>query len=232
MMNTKNHLEKNEINVTRTGAWLIAESSFPLRTLSWAVYGGGFNTVQHVVWRRVDNGELPCLVNPVEFLESRMNQIGIGRGVGLLTSANLDNYADINKDFGNFSARCLATVGMGNALRAGDFPTAANHVGTINIMCHVSVPLSPNAFIEAASVATEARTLAVLESGIKSIRTGKTATGTGTDCTVISAPHDGEERIYAGKHTVLGHLIGASVYEAVKTGIDRWKNGQEKKHAG
>ncbi len=48
---------------------------------------------------------------------------------------------------------------------------------------------------------------------------GLAATGTGTDCIVIAAPSGAEPLRYAGKHTLLGHLIGASVLEAVRSGM-------------
>ena len=121
---------------------------------------------------------------------------------GLLTSARLDDYVYLKKEFGLYRAHCVVTVGMGNALCVSDFPTAFNHVGTINVLCQVSVPLSEGAFLEAISIAAEARTLAALESGILSSRTQRPATGTGTDCIVIAAPDGADGRKYAGKHTV------------------------------
>ncbi len=112
---------------------------------------------------------------------------------------------------------------MGNALCVGDLPTAPNHVGTINLLCQLSVPLSDGAFIEAISIATEARTKAVLESNILSRRSAHLATGTGTDCIIIASPIGEPESKYSGKHTIIGHLIGSSVVEAIQLGIERWK---------
>jgi adenosylcobinamide amidohydrolase len=110
-------------------------------------------------------------------------------------------------------------VGVHNALRVGDAPRVAEPAGTINLLCQISRPLSKEAALEALSIATEARTAAVLESGIPSVESGKPATGTGTDCIVIAAPQRGEALHYVGKHTPAGHLIGTSVLEAVRSGL-------------
>jgi len=219
--------------VQRLREWLVVTFPEPQQTLSWAVVGSGKNSAQRVVWRQVVDGELNCPVDPADFLVEQLKKENLTDAIGLLTSARLDNYVHVKKEFGQYRADCIATVGMGNALCVGDFPTAPNHVGTINLLCQLSVPLSDGAFIEAVSVATEARTKAVLESNILSRRSTHLATGTGTDCIVIASPSGESESKYSGKHTIIGHLIGNSVYEAVKSGLSRWKNKQkDHQHAG
>jgi adenosylcobinamide amidohydrolase len=99
-------------------------------------------------------------------------------------------------------------------------------VGTINLLVRVSAPLTEEALAETLALAAEARTLAVLEAGVRSLRSGLPATGTGTDCVVVAAPPaepGGEPLAYAGKHTAVGHLVGAVVEEAVRTGIEAWR---------
>ena len=117
---------------------------------------------------------------------------------------------------------CVATVGLGNALRAGDPPGPAARIGTINLLCQVGVPLREEALVEALSIAAEARTLAVREAGVPSRMSGAPATGTGTDCIVIAAPERPDGARYAGKHTGLGHVIGAAVHDAVARGAAAW----------
>lgn len=95
-----------------------------------------------------------------KFLAGTTGQRKYYRCSWVITSANLDAYTDVKKSFGLYTVRCITTVGMGNALCVGDPPTAGNHVGTINLLCHLSMPLSESAFIEGVSIATEARTLA------------------------------------------------------------------------
>jgi adenosylcobinamide amidohydrolase len=116
----------------------------------------------------------------------------------------------------------VATVGLGNVLRVGAAPTPET-VGTINLVCQVSAPLSPLALIEALAIAVEARTAAVLDARIPTPPVGESATGTGTDCAVIAAPPGTPALPYAGKHTAVGSVIGAAVYAAVEKGIARWQ---------
>jgi len=219
---------KKSLDVIRKENWLIVAFPKPHETLSWAIFGGGKKTTRHVIWRRVENQELNNAVDPGDFLKKELRKISLPDAIGLLTSADLDSYVDTQKNFGSYWVRIITTVGMDNACRVGEVPSRPCDVGTINILCQFSAPLSDNAFLEAISIATEARTLAVLESTIPSIGTQKSATGTGTDCLVIAAPQSEGGHLYIGKHTILGHLLGLSVYESVKLGIQRYKERGER----
>lgn len=112
------------------------------------------------------------------------------------------------------------TAGFSNALRAGDRATAAlAHPGTINIIVALNRTLAYGAMVEAVQIATEARALAVLAAGIRSVRSGAPATGTGTDCIAIAAPLRGSAgsvraEPYCGKHTLLGELIARAVLKS------------------
>jgi adenosylcobinamide amidohydrolase len=66
--------------------------------------------------------------------------------------------------------------------------------------------------------------LAGLAAGIKSVRSGAPATGTGTDCIAIAAPLRARARgaraePYCGKHALLGELIGRAVLESCARAI-------------
>lgn len=211
------------MDIQRKGRWLVVRFPEPHVVVSWAVVRGGKTEADTIAWYRVTKEELKPPVDPKEFLKMRLGEASLPQAVGLLTSADLDLYADVEKSEEDHTVRSLATVGVANALRVGDPPRLAELVGTINLLCRVSCPLSEEAFLEALSLAVEARTTALLESGIPSVETGKPATGTGTDCIAIAAPPSGEVANYVGKHTLLGHLIGASVLEAVRSGVGRRK---------
>ncbi|OGI28157.1 MAG: hypothetical protein A2287_04080, partial [Candidatus Melainabacteria bacterium RIFOXYA12_FULL_32_12] len=156
--------------------YLIVEFSEPYHTLSWAILNGGKAQTSEVVWHQVRDKDLGEDVNPYLFIKDRFSQYD--NAVGLLTSANIKDYVDVCKSLDDYSARCIATVGLSNALRTGDPPGTVKSVGTINILVQLSMPLSEQAFIEAMSIATEARTLAILESRTPSIQTSLPATGT------------------------------------------------------
>jgi len=91
---------------------------------------------------------------------------------------------------------------------------------------HVDTPLTDEGLLEANAIATEAKTLALFDAGVKSRRSGKLATGTGTDCTVITCPRPTwgkPSEPYAGKHTAIGAAVGDAVQRAVHAGVEDWR---------
>lgn len=211
------------VSVSRHDRSLIVEFAAPQVVLSWAIVGGGFRRVRTVAWYEVEDRELRPPVDPRRYLQRRMRQQLVAEGVGLLTSRSLDSYVDVERSYGDWSARCIATVGLGNAVRIGDPPGPTGRIGTVNLLCSFSGTLRENALVEAIALASEARTAAILGAGVPSGVSGLAATGTGTDCIVVSAAVDGPPVEYAGKHTVIGHLIGAAVTEAIRRGVEAWK---------
>jgi adenosylcobinamide amidohydrolase len=123
---------------------------------------------------------------------------------------------------GGVFAQAVATVGLSNAERAAPselYVERTNTVyGTINIAVITECNLNDIGLIEAQSIASAARTAAVLESG--AMATTGPATGTGTDCIAVAAPA-GQEA-FCGLHTPQGKAIAAAVYAAVREGADQW----------
>jgi len=192
-------------------------------TASWAVVGGGLQSTHAVVFLQVHEHELRPPVDAAQHARGRLRAAGLHDAVAMLTSRRLDAHADVSCRHRDLHARCVATVGMGNALRAGDPPGATGKIGTINIACQIGTALSPEALLEALALAAAARTLAVREAGISSRASGLPASGTGTDCIVIAAPRRAGALRYAGMHTALGHVIGATVLDATRQGIATWQ---------
>jgi adenosylcobinamide amidohydrolase len=203
---------------------LVVSFGARVRACSWAVLGGGFATASHVAWVEVREDELRPPVEPRALARERLRAEGIGgEVVALLTSrcvASYETHALVERDVW---VRAVGTVGLGNALRAGDPPGVAGRIGTINLLVYASAPLTDEALLEANAIATEAKTAAVLEGGIVSRRTGRAATGTGTDCTVTACAISARRRErYAGKHTRIGALVGAAAHHVVREGVRRW----------
>jgi len=213
----------DEARLVRSGRFLVAELGQRHRLLSFAIVGGGFVEAAKVAWCAVRDAELRPPVDPRAFLREQLAAADLAGAVGLMTGAALDGYVDETRAVAGLAVRCVATVGLDNALRAGD-PAACTppHAGTINILCCASVPVSDEARIEMLSLVAEARTMAVLEGGVRSRQSGDAATGTGTDCIVVGAPCGAPALQYAGKHTGLGHLVGAAVAAAVARGVRAW----------
>jgi adenosylcobinamide amidohydrolase len=195
----------------------------PHAVISWAVANGGRRTTEVVAWHEVRNAELQPPVDPAALLEERLSAAGLAGAVGLLTSARLDLHSVAERVWEGVGARCVATVGLGNALRAGDPPGPAGRIGTINLVCQLTVPLREEALLEVLSIAAAARTLAILEAGERSNVSGLPATGTGTDCIVVAAPEAPGGARYAGMHTAIGHVAGAAVFAAVARGAQEWR---------
>ena len=85
-------------------------------------------------------------------------------------------------------------------------------------MILVNARLAPTAAVRAATLATEAKTLALFEAGVKT-EGGSPATGTSMDTMVVASTGRGPFSRYAGTSTLVGHLIGLAVYEAVAAGV-------------
>jgi len=205
--------------VERSGRFMIVRFGETMRGLSWAITGGGFCHTRLVAWFHVRYEELGPARDAAYLMRTRLREAGLSGAVGLMTATYLDGYEDVEASDGRIVVRSIATVGLSNALAIGDPPTAEDGAGTVNLLCHIDVPLSRGAMVEALSLATEARTAAFMETGLKSTCSGRDATGTGTDCIVITSRlRRGGER-YVGKHTPIGSLIGRTVKEAVLRGI-------------
>lgn len=211
------------VSILLRGRWLVVSFDEPHEARGWASYGGPMRRTKRVAWYQVQEGDLNSSVDASEFVKKLFVLHDLEDAVGMLTGASLMRYVDVEQRDEDLSVRSIATVGMGNALRVGDPPSEGFRVGTINLLCAISAPLTENAFLEAMSIVVEARTLGVLESGIPSNQTGFPATGTGTDCVVVAAPAQSvlPPLEYAGKHTRVGSLMGQSVLEAVRAGLRR-----------
>ena len=207
------------IEVALDPPWLTARLETPLRMLSWAPHHPGFVTTDRVIWREVRDADLTEDFDALAWLAESLTARGEAEAVGLITSRDLSRYRLETACSGRVSASCLATVGLTNAERVGTrLATAHGAAGTINLLAVTDAALSGTALIELSSIATQARTAAVMDHGPD--LTGGRATGTGTDCIVVGAPLGDEP--FAGLHTEVGEAIGAAVYAAVSKGVIDW----------
>jgi adenosylcobinamide amidohydrolase len=230
--------------VSQSGRWLVVRFPVPHRTLSWAIVGGGFHTTSTIAWRQVSDDELAIDVDPRALLMRGLADEGLTDAVGLLTGSPVTRAVRRTGQAGALTIDCLATVGLGNALRAGDPPATSPRelhpprqlsrqpdrqphpqpyrIGTINVCVWSSHRLSDEALVEAQALTAEARTAAMLAAGVPSTVSALPATGTGTDCQVVAAPIEGQPIVFVGKHTDAGHLIGSVVGATIEEGVARW----------
>ncbi len=149
----------------------------------------------------------------------------------LSTAANMENLAVCEKSYQNLTVSCLATGGVGNALRAGVDEANwmerdgrfVNTVGTINIILLTSANLTGGAMARAIITATEAKTAALQDMDARSsVSPENQATGTGTDnMIIVSGIEPGGQIRYTGGHTKIGELIGATTKFAVSEAIEK-----------
>jgi adenosylcobinamide amidohydrolase len=194
---------------------LIASFAEPQAMLSWAMRRPGFQRADRVVWREVAREDLTLDVDPQALLAASLTEAGLDDAVAMMTSRDVRSARNAVSTSGEVVAQCVATVGLNNAERAGVLaaPIERTGHGTINLLVAVSTSLTQGALVEALSIATEARTAAVLD--LDWPVAGGPATGTGTDCVVMAAPAGETGAPFAGLHTDIGRAIGGAVYQAV-----------------
>ncbi len=214
------------IAIVERPGFVVAELGARHEVAGWAVVGGGLGCASRVVWHGVKNEDLARDVDPAGLLRARMVEAGLVDAVGMMTSRTplTHHRADAERD--GVAATAIVTAGMSNALSVGDPAGCGPAAGTINVLCRVSAALTAPAMLEALAIVVEARTAAVLEHALPSIRTGAIATGTGTDCVTVAAivpRQEGERSPYAGKHTAIGEVVGRATLLATRAAVARWR---------
>lgn len=207
------------MTVTVVRPWVEFDLGEEMRVLSWAISRPGLVRARRILWREVRNADLPADLDVYDWLGDELAGRDASDAVCFLTSRDVRAVTQAHATVGQAVALAVATTGLSNAERVGTrFPRDPSVWGTINVAVQLNIGLTEPALLEAISIATQARTAAVMEIGLH-LPTGQ-ATGTGTDCIAIAAP-DGEEP-YAGLHTEVGHALGKAVYDAVLQGAHDW----------
>ena len=203
--------------------WLVARFAEPQRVISWSLNRPGVQVVDKVAWLQVSNVDLSIDLDPRDYLGQRLSAAGLSDAVGLLTARSLESARRTGQEVAGTVADCLVTLGLSNAERVGSRRRAeSDHraSGTINVLCHVSEPLSEAALLEALSVVTQARTTALLERDYRPDPSLGAITGTGTDCIALACPSGDRPSDYAGLHTPVGEAIGAAVLAATDLAME------------
>ena len=203
--------------------WIVSET--PLQVLSSSVIGGDMRETHHIMSARVpddpDQREF-ALKRPRAFLRERAQALGNNEPVvGLITMLDHDRLQVATHAEGDIKVTALATVGLNHASAPGRHNvvyTGEEQPGTINLVVLADARLAPPAEVRAATLATEAKTLALFEAGIKT-QDGSIATGTSMDTIIVASTGRGPFFRYSGTSTLLGDLIGRAVHDVVAAGI-------------
>ncbi len=211
------------------------------RVLSSAPQGGGFRSASHIINHQVDanpimNGHFS---DPARYLRKLASQLKIGYyTVGLMTAVPMTQLVTSRVSVGVLWVECFATVGVTNAVRAGEWPlyldlrrkTHSTRVGTINLIVVTNGSLSTSAMVGAVQVATETKTGVLRDHAVPSVKGRSKATGTGTDAVVIACRTRGQGpwHPYSGTHTIIGAMVGRVVASCVSRGLQKANAWQER----
>ncbi len=210
--------------------------------LSSAPQGGGLTVASYILNHEVEsnpitNGHPRSHGDPALALRRLAVRLGVKQGtVGLMTAVPMKQLVTARVSSGTLWVECFATVGVTNAVRAGEWPetdarqTESTKPGTINLILVTNVSLSNAAMVGAVQVATESKTGALRDHAVPSWTGQPGATGTGTDAVVIACGLRGKGpwHAYSGTHTMIGALIGQAVTRCVTRGLAKAKQWQER----
>jgi len=181
--------------------------------------------------------------NLIEHYQALAKELGlpVDRTTGLSTAARMENRSVVTFCHQALKVTTIATAGIDhNGGRAGDpagydeftnqqlLPTP----GTINIFLFINACLDPGTLTRAIITATEAKTAALQELMANSMYSEDLATGSGTDGIIAVAEPCSKQILFnAGKHCILGELIGKSVKQAVKEALDKQSGMNKQRQA-
>lgn len=185
------------------------------RMISSAVLGGGIGPRAWVLNAQVAAGY--ARMDPAEHLAALGPP---GDGVGMMTAARVDRYAQA-EDGG---VRAVATVGLrvptwaAAPVGAPDPELVPPAPGTVNIVAVLPVPMTDAALVNAVMTVTEAKTQALCELGFP-------GTGTASDAVCVAVPCHGPREVFGGPRSTWGARLARAVHAAVRQGAAEWLGG-------
>jgi len=213
------------IERTASKELMVFSSPFPLKTLSSALIGGGFQWASTFVNRHVDKNYYidDAHHEYKNFLEER--EFDFHDTIGMMTAARLEDAGMAQIQEKDFSLLIAVTVGTGNAVDAAQSWTRKEKaaIGTINIWIFIEGVLTDEAFVQTMMTATEAKTSALREYNVRDPFSKTIATGTSTDSICIASTQSGAYMMYAGTITPLGKAVGRGVFEATGQAIENYR---------
>ena len=208
--------------------------------LSSAPLGEGFVQARCILSQQVEpDATLP---DPGLYLRENAGMWGIPQDealIGLLTAVSHKDLQVLTVAECGVTVTTLATVGVEHGSsplekRISSYGEAREHserpvirAGTNNLVTLVDADLSPGALVRASTIATEAKTLALSEAGLKT-RQGHITTGTPTDVTVLGHSGRGLQFQYAGSATLVGWMVGHTNYYGVKQGLAAYNRRKQR----
>ncbi len=203
-------------------------SDFPLATVSSAIHNGGAKKTRVIVNTQVtkEYGDALLHEDPDAFIQLSYKKLQLGDSfVGMVTFAQVSDFAKYSKSEGALSVTVVATAGCTHAESAGEPITLQEITGTINIIVLIDGNPIESCLASCIITATEAKSAALRELDVRSRWSGSQATGTITDAIVVAGTGRGEEIVYGGPASPLGQLVGWCTRKAVKEAVEKGKVG-------
>ncbi len=193
--------------------------------LSSAVLNGGLCQARSLINLRVSGDAPSPLLTPEQSLYQAAQQYRLADNcVGLMTAASMNSLRIREACLHGVALAIFVSCGLSNARRAGDphdwQPEHAPRIGTINSVLITDLTLPVATMVELHGLLSEAKAAVLQELDIRSPRSGKVATGTGTDACVVIGGHGREEKWF-GKHTEAGALCAQLYMDALRCSIER-----------
>ncbi len=190
-----------------------------MRVLASTMRNGGFAETDTILMMQVEPGY--DRNDPDEDMASKIELLGLeDHVVGFMTAAEIRKAISVAEEvYHDAHAIAVVTSGVHNAVMAGEMlPDSVIKMltkpGTINIAVAVNTPLSSAGSVNALVTATEAKSAAMLDRGIR-------GTGTTSDAVAIISPL-GEGTKYAGTSTDVGIALARAVRRATSESIRKW----------
>jgi adenosylcobinamide amidohydrolase len=200
-------------------------SNVELSTVSSAIYNGGFKKAKAIlnVQATEEYSDRQLHADPQKFILESAKKLGLHDNfVGMVTAAAVDKFALASKKDGELAVSVVATAvdpkgeTCSHAETAGEPIEVEEIIGTINIMVMIDGNPTESCLVSTIITATEAKSAAMWELGIRSRYSGDLATGTITDAVIVAKTGRGAPIVYGGPASKLGQLVGYCTRKAVK----------------
>lgn len=246
----KEHINKNnknrafilkissDIGLFKIDDCLVVELPLNCNSLSTSVLNGGYKENLRAVFNHQLTQELVDELEdqPIQdYMFKKAKKLGFSpdKASGLLTAANIKNFAVSKKSFMELDVTSIVTGGVTcNAGTAGDEASFYEEdgkfitkIGTINTILIIDAHLDECTLTKAMITAVEAKSAALQRLMIPSKYSTEIATGTGTDGIILISNMNSKHKFHnASKHSKLGELIGTSIIESTINALSNESN--------
>ena len=220
-----------QVDLLNTPAKLLIEdnvlaviSGSGLKTVSSAIYNGGFKKVKAILNIQVPQGysDIKLHEDPMHLVRLSSAKVGVHEDyLAMITAAKIANMHHVTKSDGNVTVNVMATAGASHGESAGEKIDTDHLDGTINIIVVINGNPTDSCLVAAFVTATEAKTAALNDLDIRSRYSGQAATGTITDSLSVATTNTGSVIELGGPASRLGQLVASCVREAVKEAVKK-----------